>query len=46
MKRVLLVGSCAAVLLAMTAASASAVLPKKNGVYVGDIKSSPVGMRG
>ena len=44
MKRVLLSASLAMVVVAVTAASASAVLPKKNGVYVGDIKSSPFGM--
>jgi hypothetical protein len=44
MKRLLLAGPFAVAMAAMLAVSASAVLPKKNGVYVGDIKSSPFGM--
>ena len=44
MKRMLLAGSLLVAVLALAAPSAFGVLPKKNGVYVGDIKSSPFSM--
>jgi hypothetical protein len=44
MKRVVLAGSFAVVVLAVTATAALGVLPKKGGVYVGDIQSSPFSM--
>jgi hypothetical protein len=44
MKRMLLAGSLLVAVLALAAPAAFGVLPKKNGVYVGDIKSSPFPM--
>ena len=44
MKRVLLAGSLRVAVLALAAPAAFGVLPKKSGVYVGDIKSSPFSM--
>jgi len=45
MQRTLVTLAAAIVVGAVTVAPASAVLPKKNGVYVGEIKSSPFAMR-
>ena len=44
MKRVLVAGSTGVIVFALSAASAFGVLPKKSGVYVGDIQSSPFSM--
>lgn len=44
MKRLLLGASIGVVVLAMTAGAAFGVLPKKGGVYVGEIQSSPFTM--
>jgi hypothetical protein len=45
MKRMLLASTAALAMVCTVASAASGVLPKKSGVYVGEIKSSPFPMR-